>query len=88
MGFLAKAPGIYDLATSTGTYAIAVNLDWGESPRPAAPGAVAPTARSEAEGSPEAGSVPAWPIAAGLALALLAVETAAYQRPEFPRRRT
>jgi hypothetical protein len=87
VGFLAKAPGIYQLTTSSGTYAIAVNVDWDESPRPAAAGTVAPAVREGATNTLEAALLSAWPIAAVLALALLVLESAIYQRPGLPRRR-
>jgi len=87
VGFLAKASGIYQLTTSSGTYAIAVNVDWDESPRPAAAGTVAPAVREGAANTLEAALLSAWPIAAVLALGLLVLESAIYQRPGLPRRR-
>lgn len=87
IGFVAKAPGVYRLTTSSGTYAVAVNVEWNESPRPATAG-VASLARPEEDRTRvEAVLFFAWPIAAALALAFLIVECIVYQRLGLSRRR-
>lgn len=87
VGFLAKAPGVYQLITSSGTYAVAVNVAGSESPRPVSQVTVTTGAREGREAI-ETGLLPAWPMAAALALALLILESASYQRLRLPRRRT
>lgn len=85
-GFLARAPGTYLLTTSSGTYPIAVNVAWEESPRRPAADALPPADEGTSTPALAAGLLPAWPIAAGLALALLILEGVLYQRPGIPRR--
>jgi hypothetical protein len=88
VGFLAKAPGIYQLTTSSGTYAIAVNVDWNESPHPAIEGASAPVAPEGSATTLDVALLPVWPFVAVLALALLVLESVIFQQPGFRRRKT
>jgi Ca-activated chloride channel family protein len=87
-GFLAKTPGIYQLTTSSGTYPIAVNVDWDESPRAFAGEQTAAGAGEEAVGGLETTLVPMWPTAAALGLLFLVAESVVYHRPGALRRRT
>lgn len=87
-GFVAKAPGVYRLSTSSGTYAVAVNVDWNESPRAARDSTASPSRPAEGRARLETAFFPAWPIAAAVALTLLIVECILFQRLGFPRRRT
>ncbi|MDD5264178.1 MAG: BatA and WFA domain-containing protein [Candidatus Bipolaricaulis sp.] len=87
-GFVAKAPGIYRLSTSSGTYAVAVNVGWNESPRGRRDDAVTPSRPAEAQARLETAFYSAWPIAAAVALTLVIVECILFQRLGLPRRRT
>ncbi|MEN6368945.1 MAG: BatA and WFA domain-containing protein [Thermotogota bacterium] len=87
VGFIAKAPGIYRLTTSSGTYAIAVNVDWNESPRPAAPNTAAPAHAEEGRAQLETTFFFAWTVATALAVALLLFESMIYRRLRLQRRR-
>jgi hypothetical protein len=87
-GFVAKAPGVYRLSTSSGTYAVAVNVDWNESPRAARDHTASPSRPAEGRARLETAFFLAWPIAAAVALVLLIVECILFQRLGFPRRRT
>jgi hypothetical protein len=87
-GFVAKAPGVYRLSTSSGTYAVAVNVDWNESPRTARDTTASPSRPAEGRARLETAFFLAWPIAAAVALVLLIVECILFQRLGFPRRRT
>jgi hypothetical protein len=83
-GFVAKAPGIYELATSSGTYPIAVNVDWSESPR--ASTRAEPAVQDDVSaGAFETSLRSVWRIAAALGLLLLVAEGVAYHRPELLR---
>jgi hypothetical protein len=81
---VAKAPGIYELATSSGTYPIAVNVDWSESPR--ASTRAEPAVQDDVSaGAFETSLRSVWRIAAALGLLLLVAEGVAYHRPELLR---
>lgn len=87
-GFVARAPGIYRLTTSSGTFAVAVNVPWDESPRrdPSPPQRPQPPASDATELG--AAFFRAWPAAAGLALVCLVLEAALCRRAAQTRRRT
>jgi hypothetical protein len=87
-GFLAKSPGIYQLSTSSGTYPIAVNVDWSESPRASAPERTATDIDDGAAGASEVTFQSVWKVVAAVGLLLLLAESVVYHRPGLLRRRT
>ena len=87
IGFIAKAPGIYELTTSSGTYAVAANVDPEESPRPPAVAAEPAAQASGEEARRETAYIDLWPVAAALALCSLALESIERERSGSLRRR-
>lgn len=86
-GFAAKAPGVYWLTASSGSYAVAVNVAGGESPRGASAEAPAATGRASADERVEGALLPTWPFAAALALVCWILEVARTHGASLPRRR-